>query len=254
MKSPGATAAPQLSRGSPPGTDTGQDLQHPPVISGPSVQDKAITNDLQSPAPSMHSARLSCSEADGWLEKRGFYESKESTSTSSVPCCRVAGEAGPAQSPHHPQWAETDLFSATTQECGLRWSSRCWKESCNKSHPPRKIPTLLTKGKEQEQPVHSQIYGPQQAGKKSSEHFSKSSLCQKLQSDRCKSLPDPQLLPLLSQPQAAGEVTLTPWLQGWQWGRCRRCWVHHRHVPSWDSVTGQARAAAGDMLEASFTT
>lgn len=50
--------------------------------------------------------------------------------------------------------------------------------------------------------------------KKSSEHFSKSSLCQKLQSDRCKSLPDSQLLPLLSQPQAASEVTLAPRVAG----------------------------------------
>lgn len=46
--------------------------------------------------------------------------------------------------------------------------------------------------------------------KKSSEHFSKSSLRQKLQSDRCKPPPDLQLLPLLSQPQAAVEVTLAP--------------------------------------------
>ena len=50
--------------------------------------------------------------------------------------------------------------------------------------------------------------------KKSSEHFSKSSLCQKLQSDRCKPSPDPQLLPLLSQPRAAGEVTLAPLVAG----------------------------------------
>lgn len=36
---------------------------------------------------------------------------------------------------------------------------------CNQSRPPRKIPALLTKGKEQKQPLHSKIYGPQQAGK-----------------------------------------------------------------------------------------
>lgn len=33
------------------------------------------------------------------------------------------------------------------------------------SRHPRKIPALLTKGKEQKQPLHSKIYGPQQAGK-----------------------------------------------------------------------------------------
>lgn len=57
-------------------------------------------------------------------------------------------------------------------------------------------------------PARQDLWAP--AGwKKSSEHFSKSSLCQKLQSDRCKSQPEPQLLPLLSQPQAS-EVTLAP--------------------------------------------
>lgn len=50
--------------------------------------------------------------------------------------------------------------------------------------------------------------------KKSSEHFSKSSLRQKLQSDRCKSPPELQLLPLLSQPRAASEVTFAPRVAG----------------------------------------
>lgn len=137
--------------------------QHPQVVSGPSVQE-TIMDGLQSPALNMHSGSLVLKQVDGWIKGASVGAGRKPT----PPHCLAAeelGEAGPAQTPQHPQLAETDLFSATAQECGLRWSSRCWKEGCNQSHPPRKIPAPLTEGKEQERPLHSQIYGPQQAGK-----------------------------------------------------------------------------------------
>lgn len=84
--------------------------------------------------------------------------------------------------------------------------------------PSKKNTSPVHQGKGAEAaPTQQDLWSP--AGwKKSSEHFSKSSLYQKLQSDRCKSLPDLQLLPLLSQPQAASEVTLAPQVVGMAMG------------------------------------
>lgn len=159
----------------------------------------------------------------------------------SLPCCRGAlGGAEPAQRPQCPRLVETDPFSTTAQECGSRWSSRCWKEGLQPVSPSKKNTSPAHQGKGAEAaPTQQDLWAP--AGwKKSNEHFSKSSLCQKLQSDRCKSQPDPQLLPLLSQPRAASEVTSHLRLWGWPWGRCRWRWEHHWHHPGLVSAAGQA--------------
>lgn len=88
-------------------------------------------------------------------------------------------------------------------------------------------------------PTQQDLWAP--AGwKKSSEHFSKSSLCQKLQSDRCKSQPDLQLLPLPSQPWADSEVTLAPQVVGMAM-RSLQVAVGTPLAPPWMcSATGQA--------------
>lgn len=144
----------------------------------------------------------------------GFCGSRVSTSTPSLPCCRGQGGAGPAQRPRCPQVVDTDLFSTTAQECGSRWSSRCWKGGLQPLTPSKKNTSPAHRGKGAEAALTLPDLWTPAGWKKSSEHFSKSSLCQKLQSDRCKSQPDPQLLPLLSQPWAASEVTLAPQVAG----------------------------------------
>lgn len=161
---PCSTSYSHLSQGSSPGIDAEQDIQHPQVISGPSVQEGAVRDVLQSPDHNRGSARLSSSERLMTGQKGLLWEQGEHQHPLPTLLQKGGGEQGQLGD-QCPRLAETDPFSTTAQECGSRWSSRCWKEGCNQSRPPRKIPALLTKGKEQKQPLHSQIYGPQQAEK-----------------------------------------------------------------------------------------
>lgn len=168
--------------------------------------------------PLAHAQPGSGSEADWWLERRGFCGSREKTSTSPLPCCRGAGGSR----------ASAEAAASPVGEDGpiLRHRSGMWLEVERQVLGGGLQP--VSPSKKNTSPAHRgegagaasaqpDLWAP--AGwKKSSEHFSKSSLRQKLQSDRCKSPPDPQLLPLLSQPWAAGEVTLAPRVVGMAMG------------------------------------
>lgn len=88
---PCSTSYSQLSQGSSPGIDAEQDIQDSQVVSGPSVQEGAARDGIQSPEPNRGSARLSSSETGRGLDRMSFCGSRTSTSTPSLPCCRGGG-------------------------------------------------------------------------------------------------------------------------------------------------------------------
>lgn len=137
----------------------------------------------------------------------GFCGSRAGTSTSPYLAAGGWGEQGQLRGHSVPDWRQ--IRSPPLLRNAARGGEQVLEGGLQPVSPSKKNTSPAHQGKGAEAaPAQQDLWAP--AGwKKSSEHFSKSSLCQKLQSDRCKSQPEPQLLPLLSQPQAS-EVTLAP--------------------------------------------
>ena len=187
---------------------------------------------------------LALKQIDGW-RKRDPVGAGRKPAPSRCLAAEELGEVGPARRQQHPWLVETDPFSATAQECGSRWSSRCWKEGCNQSHPPRKIPAPLTEGKEPERPLHSQIYGPQQAGKNP---VNISANPASVRSYRVIGVNPCQTRSCCPSQASPGQPMKSPSHLGpcrWRPRRCRQCWVHQGHGSGRVSAAGQAQAAAG---------
>lgn len=118
------------------------------------------------------------------------------------------------------------------------------------SRPPRKISAPLTEGKEQEWPPHSQIYGPQQAGKNPVNISANPASVRSYRVIGVSPRQTHSCRPSPRRPRAAGEVTVTP--RG-----CGNCGPGHSRL-QWGaaraplrtrvgSATGKAWAALGGV-------
>lgn len=210
---PCSTSYSHLSQGSSPGIDAEQDIQRPQVISGPSVQEGAVRDVLQSPDHNRGSARLSSSERlmtgqNGLLWEQGEHQHPLPTLLQ-----KGGGEQGQLGDHSVPDWQRQIRSPPLLRNVARGGAAGAGRRVATSLALQEKYQPCSPRERSRSSPCTARFMGPSRL-KKSSEHFSKSSLRQKLQSDKCKSQPDLQLLPFLSQPRAASEVTLAPQVVG----------------------------------------